>query len=239
MGPGRDPLFFIAAGFMDEAPDSLPAIALPEGLDEPRLIADNGLAQRVGRIVEPVLRDLGLRLVRVKISASQSPVLQIMAERPDGTMSIEDCERASVELSPTLDVEDPISQAYRLELSSPGIDRPLVRESDFRRAIGHEARVEMAVPVDGRKRFRGAIEALAEIEGIVHVRMRLPGDDKDAASSVDLPIRDMAEARLVLTDELIRATLRREKAALKQAKRAGKPPPKTKTETKTRAKPRA
>ena len=239
MGPGRDPLFFIAAGFMDEAPDSLPAIALPEGLDEPRLIADNGLAQRVGRIVEPVLRDLGLRLVRVKISASQSPVLQIMAERPDGTMSIEDCERASVELSPTLDVEDPISQAYRLEISSPGIDRPLVRESDFRRAIGHEARVEMAVPVDGRKRFRGAIEASAAIEGIIHVRMRLSGDDKVAASSVDLPIRDMAEARLVLTDELIRATLRREKAALKQAKRAGKPPRKTKTETKTRAKPRA
>ncbi|MFZ0205921.1 MAG: ribosome maturation factor RimP [Roseiarcus sp.] len=224
---------------MDEAPDSLPAIALPEGLDEPRLIADNGLAQRVGRIVEPALRGLGLRLVRVKISASQSPVLQIMAERPDGTMSIEDCERASVELSPTLDVEDPISQAYRLEISSPGIDRPLVRESDFRRAIGHEARVEMAVPVDGRKRFRGAIEASAPIEGMIHVRMRLPGNDKDAASSVDLPIRDMAEARLVLTDELIRATLRREKAALKEAKRAGKPPPKTKTETKTRAKPKA
>jgi ribosome maturation factor RimP len=154
-------------------------------------------------------------------------------------MSIEDCERASVEISPTLDVEDPISPAYRLELSSPGIDRPLVRESDFRRAIGHEVRVEMAVPVDGRKRFRGAIEALAPIEGIIHVRLRLPGDDKDAASSVDLPIRDMAEARLCLTDELIRATLRREKAALKQAKRAGKPPPKTKTETKTRAKPKA
>jgi ribosome maturation factor RimP len=224
---------------MDEAPDSLPAIALPEGLDEPRLIADNGLAQRVGRIVEPVLRDLGLRLVRVKISASQSPVLQIMAERPDGTMSIEDCERASVGISPTLDVEDPISPAYRLEISSPGIDRPLVRESDFRRAIGHEARVEMAVPIDGRKRFRGAIEASAPIEGIIHVRLHLPGDDKDAASSVDLPIRDMAEARLVLTDELIRTTLRREKAALKQAKRAGKRPPKTKTETKTRAKPKA
>jgi ribosome maturation factor RimP len=224
---------------MDEAPDSLPAMALPEGLDEPRLIADNGLAQRVGRIVAPVLRDLRLRLVRVKISASQSAVLQIMAERPDGTMSIEDCERASVEISPTLDVEDPISQAYRLEISSPGIDRPLVRESDFRRAIGHEVRVEMAVPVDGRKRFRGAIETLALTEGIIHVRLRLPGDDKDAASSVDLPIRDMAEARLALTDELIRATLRREKAALKEAKRAGKPPPKTKTETKTRAKPKA
>ena len=175
MGPGRDPLFFIAAGFMDEAPDSLPAMALPEGLDEPRLIADNGLAQRVGRIVEPVLRDLGLRLVRVKISAAQSPVLQIMAERPDGTMSIEDCERAASSSRRRWTSRIPISQAYRLEISSPGIDRPLVRESDFRRAIGHEARVEMAVPVDGRKRFRGAIEALAAIEGIIHVRLRLPG----------------------------------------------------------------
>src|SRR3984957_15630095 len=223
---------------MDEAPDSLPAMALPEGVDEPRLIVDNGLAQRVGRIVDPVLRDIGLRLVRVKISAAQSPVMQIMAERADGTMAIEDCERASLELSPTLDLEDFISQAYRLEVSSPGIDRPLVRESDFRRAIGHEARVEMAVPVNGRKRFRGAIEGLAPIGGIVHARLRLPGDDKDAAASVDLPVRDMAEARLVLTDELIRATLRREKAALKQAKPAGEPPPRTKTETKTRAKPK-
>jgi ribosome maturation factor RimP len=221
---------------MDEAPHSPPAIPFPVRLDEPRLIADNGLAQRVGRIVEPVLRDIGLRLVRVKISAAESPIMQIMAERADGTMSIEDCERASLELSPTLDVEDPISQAYRLEVSSPGIDRPLVRESDFRRAIGHEARIEMAVPVNGRKRFRGAIEDLAPIDGIVHARLRLPGEDKDAAASVDLPVRDMAEARLVLTDELIRATLRREKAALKQAKREGKPPPKTKVKTEPKPK---
>ena len=221
---------------MDEAPHSPPAIPFPVGLDEPRLIVDNGLAQRVGRIVDPVLRDIGLRLVRVKISAAQSPIMQIMAERADGTMSIEDCERASLELSPTLDLEDFISQAYRLEVSSPGIDRPLVRESDFCRAIGHEARVEMAVPVNGRKRFRGAIEGLAPIDGIVHARLRLPGDDKEAAASVDLPVRDMAEARLVLTDELIRATLRREKAALKQAKREGKPPPKTKAKTEPKPK---
>jgi ribosome maturation factor RimP len=199
---------------MDEALHSPTAIPFPERLDEPRLIVDNGLAQRVGRIVDPVLRDIGLRLVRVKISAAQSPVMQIMAERADGTMSIEDCERASVELSPTLDLEDPISQAYRLEISSPGIDRPLVRESDFYRAIGH------------------AIEGLTPVDGIVHARLRLPADDKDAAISVDLPVRDMAEARLVLTDELIRATLRREKAALKQAKREGKPPPKTKAKPK-------
>ena len=83
-----------------------------------------------------------------------------MAERPDGTMTIDDCERASDALSPLFDVEDPVAGAYRLEISSPGIDRPLVRVSDFRRAIGHEARIEMAVPVDGRKRFRGVIEAV-------------------------------------------------------------------------------
>ncbi len=83
-----------------------------------------------------------------------------MAERPDGTMSIDDCERVSQALSPAFDVEEPIAQAYRLEISSPGIDRPLVRESDFRRAVGHEARVEMASPIDGRKRFRGLIEAV-------------------------------------------------------------------------------
>src|SRR5271170_2236355 len=181
---------------MDEAPDSLPAMALPEGLGEPRLIADNGLAQRVGRIVEPVLRDLGLRLVRVKISASQTAVLQIMAERPDGTMSIEDCERASVEISPTLDLEDPISAPYRLEVSSPGIDRPLVRESDFRRAIGHEARIELDRPLSGRKRFRGIIEAVERIEGQLAVDLRLDAEAGAQESVARLAVADMGEARL-------------------------------------------
>ena len=95
-----------------------------EGVDEPRLIEENGLALRVARIAAPVLRDFGLRLVRVKITAT---TVQVMAERPDGTMTIEDCEQASEQLSPTFDVEDFMSQAYRLEVSSPGIDRPLVR----------------------------------------------------------------------------------------------------------------
>ena len=188
MGPGRDPLFFIAAGFMDEAPDSLPAMALPEGLDEPRLIADNGLAQRVGRIVEPVLRDLGLRLVRVKISASQSPVLQIMAERPDGTMSIEDCERASVELSPTLDVEDP--------------DQPSLPARDF--LAGHRSAAGARIRFSPRDRPRGAHrdggsgrrpQALSRRDRGVSAAIEgdhpssgcaCREDDKDAASSVDL-----------------------------------------------------
>ena len=194
------------------------APAPDEGLDEPRLIAESGLALRIGRRAEPTLRALGLRLVRVKVSAAQSATLQIMAERPDGTMTIDDCERASDALSPLFDVEEPVAGAYRLEISSPGIDRPLVRVSDFRRAVEHEARIEMAVAVDGRKRFRGVLEAVEPREAGPIARLRLsPGDDGETAS-VELAIADIGEARLTLTEALIRATLRREKAAKKQAK---------------------
>jgi ribosome maturation factor RimP len=194
------------------------APAPEEGLDEPRLIAESGLALRIGRRAEPTLRTLGLRLVRVKVSSAQSATLQIMAERPDGTMTIDDCERASDALSPLFDVEEPVAGAYRLEISSPGIDRPLVRVSDFRRALAHEARIEMAVAVDGRKRFRGVLEAVEPGAAGPIVRLRLAPDDNGEAASVDLAIADIGEARLTLTEELIRATLRREKAAKKQAK---------------------
>jgi ribosome maturation factor RimP len=187
-------------------------------LDEPRLIEDAGAALRVGRIAAPVLRDLGLRLVRVKISAADGARVQIMAERPDGAMSIDDCERASTALSPVFDVEDVMSQAYRLELSSPGIDRPLVRQSDFARAVGCEARIEMATAVDGRKRFRGLIESVAHGPDGPAARLLVTADDK-SQTRVDLPIRAIGEARLVLTEDLIRTALRREKAALKEARR--------------------
>jgi ribosome maturation factor RimP len=140
-----------------------------------------------------------------------------MAERPDGSMSIDDCERASAALSPVFDVEDIMTQAYRLELSSPGIDRPLVRQSDFARAVGGEARIEMATAVDGRKRFRGLIEAVADGPDGPAARLLVTADDESQAR-VDLPIRSMGEARLVLTEDLIRAALRREKAALKEAR---------------------
>jgi ribosome maturation factor RimP len=190
-----------------------------EGLDEARLIEDSGASQRVGRIAAPVLRDLGYRLVRVKVSSAAGATVQIMAERPDGAMSIEDCERASVALSPVFDVEEPMAQAYRLEISSPGIDRPLVRESDFARAVGHEARVEMAVAINGRKRFRGRLTGVASGPDGPAARVALIAEDK-SESEVELPIRGMAEARLVLTDDLIRAALRREKSALKDARRA-------------------
>jgi ribosome maturation factor RimP len=189
-----------------------------EALDEPRLLAESGVARRVGSIVAPVLRDLGFRLVRVKISGAEGGTLQIMAERPDGSMNVEDCEQASIALSPVLDLEDPISQAYRLEISSPGIDRPLVRISDFQRAIGHEARIEMAVPVGTRKRFRGVIESVEPVGADMTARLRLAAKDDGAGDLADLPIKDMDEARLVLTEDLIRAALRREKAVKKQRK---------------------
>ena len=164
VGPGRDPLFFIGArSSFARKPHgrslSQTAAGPADGLNEARLIEDSGAAERIGRIAAPVLRDLGYRLVRVKISAAAGATVQVMAERPDGTMSIEDCERVSVALSPVFDVEEPMAQAYRLEISSPGIDRPLVRELDFARASGHETRVEMAVAVNGRKRFRGQLTA--------------------------------------------------------------------------------
>ena len=194
--------------------------AVSGALDEPRLITETGPALRVGVIVAPTLRGLGLRLVRVKISAADGCTVQIMAERADGAMSIDDCEQASQALSPLLDLEDPIRQSYRLEVSSPGIDRPLVRVSDFHRAIGHEAKIEMERPIEGRKRFRGVVESV-DAAAEPRARLQIAGPD-GVSSAVDLPIADMSEARLVLTESLIREALRREKAAKKSAKQAAR-----------------
>ncbi|MGA7266755.1 MAG: ribosome maturation factor RimP, partial [Aestuariivirga sp.] len=124
-------------------------------MTDERLARETGPAARVAGLVEPVLADMGFRLVRVKMSG---PTLQIMAERPDGTFSIDDCEKLSRAVSPLLDVEDVIGSRYHLEVSSPGIDRPLVRPSDFEAWSGHEVKIEMAVPVAGRKRFKGTLE---------------------------------------------------------------------------------
>src|SRR6185437_16728820 len=126
--------------------------------NDPRLVAEPGLPARVAAIAEPVIEGLGYRLVRVKVSGADGGTVQIMAERPDGNMTVEDCENVSRALSPVLDVADPIERAYRLEISSPGLDRPLVRKSDFDRYAGHLVRIEMAMPVDGRKRFKGALD---------------------------------------------------------------------------------
>src|SRR5260370_10468302 len=123
-------------------------------LAEPRLVVEPGVAARVSAVAGPVLQGLGYRLVRINISAEAGCTVQIMAERPDGTMQIEDCEAISRALSPVLDVADPIDRAYRLEISSPGFDRPLVRPSDFERYAGHLVKIETAVTLSGRKHFR-------------------------------------------------------------------------------------
>ena len=186
-------------------------------IDEPRLVTETGPAARVARVAEPILRDLGFRLVRVKISTNQGAVVQIMAERADGTISVDDCEAASVAISPALDVDDPMhGAAYRLELSSPGIDRPLVRVSDIQRAIGHEARVEMLNLHYNRKRFRGWIEGV-EGEGDARVlKLRRIDARADEESDVRLPLVDLDEARLVLTEALIRESLRAGKAGAEE-----------------------
>jgi ribosome maturation factor RimP len=191
-------------------------------LDEPRLGPETGIAARVANLVEPVLRDVGYRLVRVKISAAAGCTVQIMAERPDGTMNVEDCETASLAVSPVLELADPFKQAYRLEISSPGIDRPLVRRSDYERAIGNEIKIEMAVEQAGRRRFRGLIEGL----GPHHLTLRrLDGKGEENAVAIDLPLDEIGEARLVLSEALIRASLRSGKAALTAPDAAAARPP--------------
>lgn len=176
---------------------------------ERRLIAEQGIAARVAALAEPVLETLGLRLVRVRVSGASGCTVQIMAERPDGSMQIEDCEAASRALSPVFDEADPVEQAYRLEVSSPGIDRPLVRRSDFDRYAGHLVKIEMAALHEGRKRFRGVL--LGTDGNFARLRRDDVAAGEDAAAA--LPIDDMAEARLVLTDALIAESLRRGKLA--------------------------
>jgi ribosome maturation factor RimP len=151
---------------------------------------------------------MGYRLVRIKISGEFGCTVQIMAERPEGTMSIEECEAVSRALSPVLDVADPIERAYRLEISSPGLDRPLVRRSDFQRHVGDVVKIELAVALNGRRRFRGGLVGVDDAAARVRIE-----DGTDGATDTPLRFDDMTDARLVLTDELIAAALRRSKSA--------------------------
>ncbi len=185
--------------------------------DEKRLITEPGRAARVAALAEPVLAGLGYRLVRVRISGFSGCTVQVMAERPDGTMTIEDCETASRALSPVLDAADPIEGSYRLEISSPGIDRPLVRRSDFDRYAGHVAQVEMLASIDGRRRFRGELNGT---EGEC-VRLRTGEAAPGENSEILLRIDDMMEARLVLTDALVAQSLRRSKHGERNKEKRG------------------
>jgi len=168
-------------------------------LTEKRYIKETGLEQRIARIVEPVANDLGYSLVRVKMTQENGLTLQIMAEDGNGRFNITDCERLSKDVSPVLDVEDPIDREYHLEVSSPGIDRPLVRARDFAAYIGHEAKVELSDLLDGRRRFRGLIKA---VDGD-HVVITLPDVPKGTEPDFKLPLALLAEAKLVMTDKLM------------------------------------
>lgn len=169
--------------------------------EEPRVIVETGVEARIAHIVEPVAAGHGYRLVRVRLSGHNGATLQIMAERPDGGMTLKDCETLSHDISPALDVEDPVDRSYHLEISSPGIDRPLVRRSDFVRWIGHEAKIVLDRSLDGRRRFRGRLAGLSDdLVGI-----EWDGRPDRPAGSANIPLAEIAEARLVLTDALIAA----------------------------------
>ena len=168
-------------------------------LTEKRYVKESGLEQRIAAIVEPVANDLGYSLVRVRVTQENGCTLQIMAEDANGRFTITDCERLSKDVSPVLDVEDPIDREYHLEVSSPGIDRPLVRARDYRTYLGHEAKIELGDAIDGRKRFRGLIEAVGDDT----VTIKLPDAPKGDDPNHVLPLSAIAEAKLVMTDKLL------------------------------------
>lgn len=186
--------------------------------EDVRILTETGQDARIAAIVEPVLRSMGFRLVRVRISGMNGMTLQIMAEREDGTMTVTDCEELSRTLSPLLDVEDPIGRAYHLEISSPGVDRPLVRKSDFTAWQGHLVKIETAVLIGQRKRFRGRIAEVDE-DGILIERDTATYGDEP---TVRIPFDALSEANLILTDDLIRDALRRDKAERSERKKAAR-----------------
>lgn len=177
-----------------------------------RFIRETGSAAAIAELAEPVLEDLGFRLVRVQIQGRESKIVQIMAERPDGTITVNECETISRQISPLLDVHDVISGGYRLEISSPGIDRPLVRPSDFEDWVDYEAKIELSEMIDGRKRFRGRLDGFED--GEVRIEIDLP---EIGRTVVGFSVSLVSEAKLVLTDDLVREALRR----AKKSKRAG------------------
>ena len=168
--------------------------------NDQRLYVESGVAGEIAALAEPVIEDLGFRLVRVVISGRDGGTLQIMAERADGTLTIADCTKISRNLSPVLDVADPISNNYRLEISSPGIDRPLVRRIDFENWAGREIKIETSELIDGRRRFRGVLE------GVEGGEIRLALDKKEIGEevTVGLPFELIAQAKLMMNDSLLK-----------------------------------
>lgn len=171
------------------------------------LIARGAVERRVAGIIDPITRDMGFELVRVRYMSGRDASLQIMAQKPDGTMEVDDCGQLSTMISAILDVEDPIADAYTLEVSSPGIDRPLTRLKDFDRWAGNVVKIETEELIDGRRRFKGV---LAGTEGD---EVLLALDEGAEVVTIGLKFAWLSDAKLVLTDELIRDVLRGRKDA--------------------------
>jgi ribosome maturation factor RimP len=170
--------------------------------------------RRIETLIAPIADQLGYELVRVQLRGGSRATLQVMAERRDRqAMKVEDCARLSREISPVLDAADPIEAEYVLEVSSPGIDRPLVKPADYARFVGHEAKLELDAPVDGRKRFQGEIGEVAEDV----VTLAVEG------GAVNLPFAQIRRAKLILTDRLIASVQDSERAAGLTANDADQP----------------
>ena len=167
------------------------------------LIAKTAIDRRLAEIITPVIEDLGFELVRVRLQGGKTATLQIMADRPDGGINVDDCGKISVAVSATLDVEDPIEEAYHLEVSSPGIDRPLTRMKDFETFEGYEVKLETNQPIDGRKRFKGELAGVEGEEVLINIE----------EGTIGLNFDWLSDAKLVLTDELIKEMLRQKKEA--------------------------
>ncbi|MEL6465794.1 MAG: ribosome maturation factor RimP [Pseudomonadota bacterium] len=167
------------------------------------LIAKTAIDRRLAEIITPVIEDLGYELVRVRLMSGKETTLQIMADKPDGGIEVDDCAAISTAVSATLDVEDPILDAYTLEVSSPGIDRPLTRLKDFDMFEGYEAKLETDELIDGRRRFKGVLAGVDDDEVLINV----------AEGTIGLKFEWLSDAKLVLTDELIKEMLRQRKAA--------------------------
>ena len=171
------------------------------------LIAKASIDRRLAEIITPVVEDMGFELVRVRLMGGKTKTLQIMAERPNGGIEVDDCAEISTAVSATLDVEDPLEDAYTLEVSSPGIDRPLTRLKDFETWDGYVAKLETDEMIDGRKRFKGTLHGVENGEVLIEV------DVSGEPTTIGLEFDWLSDAKLVLTDDLIRDVLRARKDA--------------------------
>ena len=167
------------------------------------LIAKAAIDRRMAEIITPVIEDLGYELVRVRLMSGKNTILQIMADKPEGGIEVDDCAKISTAVGATLDVEDPIVDEYALEVSSPGIDRPLTRLKDFENFEGYEAKIETTELIDGRRRFKGQLAGIDGRDVLINVE----------EGTIGLQFDWLSDAKLVLTDELIAEMLRQRKAA--------------------------